>query len=167
MDLPKKQAVYSTHPLQNRVKRRSMNEIAFQYRPATSEEHNETVRHLKAHTEAAVGMPLQHVPFGLFAYDGETLIGSIIGKSYFNWLHLDLIWVHERFQRRGIGTRLMRHAEEKAHMLGLNGIETWTQSWQAPEFYRKLGYQEFAVMDDFTPGRKRHAFRLQLNKGSA
>ncbi len=32
------------------------------------------------------------------------------------------------------------------------------------EFYCKLGYEEFATLDDFTPGRKRHAFRHYINR---
>jgi ribosomal protein S18 acetylase RimI-like enzyme len=56
----------------------------------------------------------------------------------------------------------MKQAEQKAREANLDGVEVWTQSWQAPGFYRKLGYEEFAVIDDFAPGRKRHAFRRYL-----
>jgi ribosomal protein S18 acetylase RimI-like enzyme len=144
-----------------------MSEITFEYRPATDQERIETVQHLRKHTEAAVGMPVTHIPFSLLAYDGEQLAGSIIGKVFFHWLHMDLVWVDEKHRRKGIGRKLLTLAEEKAREMKLAGIEVWTQSWQAPEFYRKLGYEEFAVFDDFTPGRKRHIFRMHLTKAAS
>jgi ribosomal protein S18 acetylase RimI-like enzyme len=141
-----------------------MNNISYEYRPATDKEREHTALHLRLHTEAAVGMPVTHLPFGLLAYADNQLAGSIVGKIFFHWLHIDLIWVDDKHQRKGIGSNLMALAMEKAREMKLKGIEVWTQSWQAPGFYRKLGYEEFAVIDDFTPGRKRHAFRLHLEK---
>jgi ribosomal protein S18 acetylase RimI-like enzyme len=141
-----------------------MAEISIQCRPATPAEHEQTVQQLREHTEAAVGMKVNHVPFGLLAYEGDRLVGSIVGKVFFHWLHVDLIWVAHDRRSLGVGSRLMQLAEEKAREMQLAGIEVWTQSWQAPGFYRKLGYQEFAVIDDFTPGRKRHAFRRHLKE---
>jgi len=144
-----------------------MSEISYEYRPATDQERELTAHHLRLHTEAAVGMPITHLPFGLLAYDGNQLVGSIVGKIFFHWLHIDLVWVEDKHQRQKIGSRLMALAAEKAREMKLKGIEVWTQSWQAPAFYRKLGYEEFAVIDDFSPGRKRHAFRLHLAVASA
>ncbi len=124
---------------------------------------------LLEHSRQATGLSIEHNAFGLFAYMGDQYIGGIIGKIYFNWLHLDLIWVEDsHLCRQGLGKILMEQALPKAKELKLNGIEVWTQSWQAPEFYRKLGYEEFATLDDFTPsGRKRHAFRYYIIKPAA
>jgi hypothetical protein len=35
-------------------------------------------------------------------------------------------------------------------------------SFQAPDFYRKLGYEEFGRLDDFPPGHSRLFFRKNL-----
>jgi ribosomal protein S18 acetylase RimI-like enzyme len=139
-----------------------MAEINFEYRAPTDKERDITTGSLKAHTEQAIGIAITHEPFGLMAYENGKLAGSIIGKIFFNWLHMDLVWVDEPYQRSGIGTHLMKLAAKIASEKKLSGIEVWTQSWQAPEFYKKLGYEEFAVLDDFTPGRKRYAFRYYL-----
>ena len=37
-----------------------------------------------------------------------------------------------------------------------------THSFQAPGFYRKLGCQEIAVIEDCPPGHRRHWFRKRL-----
>ena len=139
-----------------------MADISLHCRIATDEEQKLTAQRLKEHTEKAIGTSIGHEPFGLMAYDGDKLIGSVIGKIFFNWLHIDLFWVEEHCRGKGMGTHLMNAAYEFALSKNLSGIEVWTQSWQAPGFYRKLGYEEFAVIDDFAPGRKRHAFRRTI-----
>lgn len=140
-----------------------MSEIAFQFRPATPQETATTANQLLGLSAQALGVSIDHSPFGMLAYMGETLVGSLIGKVFLNWLHVDMIWVQENLRRIGLGSKLMELAKVKAREMGLSGIEVWTQSWQAPEFYRRLGYEEFAVIDDFTPGQKRHAFRCYLS----
>ncbi len=136
-----------------------MPEFSFHFRPATSQEIEITSKSLLEHSRQALGFDVTHKPFGLLVYRDGKLAGSVIGKIFFNWLHIDLIWVDIPYRGSGLGTRLMQQTLQKATGEGLDGIEVWTQSWQAPEFYRKLGYEEFAVLEDFGPGRKRHAFR--------
>ena len=141
-----------------------MPEISFEFRPATQAETTLTAGRLLEHSRTASGLAVDYTPFGLLAYEGDKLAGSVIGKAYLNWLHLDLVWVDEAFRKQGLGKKLMQQTLQKARELGLFGIEVWTQNWQAPGFYRKLGYEEFAVIDDFTPGSKRFAFRYYLSK---
>ncbi|HEU5046860.1 MAG TPA: GNAT family N-acetyltransferase [Rickettsiales bacterium] len=140
-----------------------MSEIAFQFRPPTQQEIAATANQLLDLSAQALGVSVDHFPFGLLAYTEETLVGSLIGKVFLNWLHVDMIWVQENMRRIGLGSKLMELAKSKAKEMGLSGIEVWTQSWQAPEFYRKLGYDEFATLDDFIPGQKRYAFRCYIS----
>jgi ribosomal protein S18 acetylase RimI-like enzyme len=144
-----------------------MVDISFQCRPAKDQEREQVAKALKEHTERAIGMRISNEPFSLLAHDGEKLVGSVIGKIFFNWLHIDLFWVETEYRKKGIGTHLMNNTLEYATKAGLSGIEVWTQSWQAPGFYKKLGYEEFATLEDFTPGRKRHAFRKYISQTPA
>lgn len=139
-----------------------MLEFSFEFRPPSPQETEYTARQLLGHSRSILGGNVDHKPFGLLAYEGNQLAGSVIGKIFFNWMHIDLIWVEHEYQRQGLGTQLMKMAMQKALETGIDGIEVWTQSWQAPDFYRKLGYEEFATLDDFSPGRKRHAFRYYI-----
>src|SRR6185369_4511553 len=139
-----------------------MPELTFQYRPATNAEIELTTGSLLEHSSKALNTAVGFTPFGMFAYNGGKLVGAAIGKIFFNWLHVDILWVDPQHRSKKVGTSLTRQTEVKARELELDGIEVWTQSWQAPGFYHKLGYEEFAVLADFTPGRKRHAFRLYL-----
>lgn len=133
-----------------------MSNITYSCRTATDEEANTTVAQLKAHTEASIGVQMRYDPFGVFAYEGKMLIGSIIGKIYSGWMHLELVWVDDKHRRKGIGSQLILRSIEEAKKKKLSGIEVWSQSWQAPEFYVRNGFREYAVLDDFIPGKKRH-----------
>ncbi len=41
---------------------------------------------------------------------------------------------------------MLRKAEQAARDCGLSGIYLWTQSWQAPDFHPKLGFEQFAEL---------------------
>ncbi|HUB13885.1 MAG TPA: GNAT family N-acetyltransferase [Acetobacteraceae bacterium] len=96
------------------------------------------------------------------ATSDDRVVGGLIGKIFFNWLDAELVWVEQPLHHCGIGTAVMLEAERAARNSALTGIWLWTQSWQAAEFYGKLGYQQFAEFNDFPPGHRRLGFRKYL-----
>lgn len=144
----------------------NMSAVTYYNRPATADEILATAEHLKAHTEASIGVKVEFEPFAVTAYRGETLIGSIIGKIYSGWMHMELVWVDESCRRQGIGRSLLQHAISDATARGLKGIEVWTQSWQAPEFYLSCGFTTYVILDDFLPGKKRHVLHYRLGEAT-
>ncbi len=101
--------------------------------------------------------------FGLqIRSDENKIIAGLTAKLFWNWMYIDMLWVEPEFQKSGIGTRLIYRAEEIARERKFTGIYLWTQSWQAPDFYRKLGYTEIMKVEDFPPGHARFAFRKYL-----
>jgi GNAT superfamily N-acetyltransferase len=64
--------------------------------------------------------------------------------------------VAEEHRGGGHGERLVRAAEEEARALGCHAMWLDTFSFQAPAFYRALGFQEFGRLDDYPPGHSRH-----------
>jgi GNAT superfamily N-acetyltransferase len=114
---------------------------------------------LRKHTATSNGVLTEDKPFSVLALMNERLVGGLIGKVFWNWLYADLVWVEEEFRGRGIGTQVMRVAEERATKMKLTGIYLWTETWQAPSFYRKLGYAQFVEFENFPPGHRRLGFR--------
>lgn len=106
--------------------------------------------------------PYQATPFGLQAVQGGVIIGHLTGKVFWDWLYVELLWVEPQWQHRGIGTQLMQRAEALAREQNLSGMYCWTQSWQAPEFYKRLGYAEFTRFENFPPGHTRVGLRKSL-----
>src|SRR5579862_7730391 len=117
---------------------------------------------LRRHTAESSGVLTHDKPLSVLAFMDERLIGGLIGKVFWNWLYADLVWVEEEFRGRGIGTEVMRAAEGRARQMKLTGIYLWTETWQAPIFYRKLGYSQFVEFENFPPGHSRFGFRKYL-----
>jgi N-acetylglutamate synthase-like GNAT family acetyltransferase len=98
-------------------------------------------------------------PFSVLAISQNQVVGGLIGKVFFNWLDAELVWVEKAFRGSGVGKNLLQTAERTGRDRGLTGIYLWTESWQAPDFYRKRGFEQFAEFDNFPPGHKRLGFR--------
>ena len=92
----------------------------------------------------------------------EEIVGGVIGAIYWGWFHLDLLWVKEELRRRGYGHRLLTRAEDEARQLGAKNVYLDTFSFQAPDFYKKHGYQVFGELPDFPPGYQRYFLTKQL-----
>lgn len=100
--------------------------------------------------------------FGLFvrAEDGGIRAG-LIGNCYAGWLFVALLWVHRDHRRGGIGRGLMAEAERHALAFGCHSAWLDTFSFQAPDFYRRLGYTVFATLD-YPPGNRRIFLQKRL-----
>jgi GNAT superfamily N-acetyltransferase len=117
---------------------------------------------LAQHTESANGISADGKPFSVLAFMDQRIIGGLMGKVFWNWLYADLVWVEKDFRGRGIGGDVMNAAEQHARGMKLTGIYLWTETWQAPVFYQKLGYTQFVEFKDFPPGYSRFGFRKYL-----
>ena len=100
--------------------------------------------------------------FGLFVRDAANAIrAGLIGHVYGGWLFINLLWVHADLRRGGIGGGLIAEAERRALAFGCHSAWLDTFSFQAPLFYTKLGYAEFARLD-YPPDHQRIFFRKAL-----
>ena len=105
----------------------------------------------------------RHTPLHIVEYDenGQT-IGGILGGTYWGWLYVDILWVHEDHRHKGIGTRLLREAEKEAVFRGCHHVHLDTMSWQAPEFYRKHGYEVIGILPDIPSGNQKYLLMKAL-----
>lgn len=100
--------------------------------------------------------------FGLFVRsEAQAIRAGLVGHVYAGWLFVKYLWVGAELRRGGIGRGLMTEAERRALALRCHSAWVDTFSFQAPEFYKKLGYREFARLD-YPPGHQRIFFRKQL-----
>lgn len=86
---------------------------------------------------------------------GDMLLGGLVAVQYWNGMFIDLLWVHEGLRGRGVGTELMKQAEESLRARGGDVVFLSTWSFQAPRFYEKLGYAEFGTLQGLPPGGAR------------
>jgi GNAT superfamily N-acetyltransferase len=93
---------------------------------------------------------------------GQGIAGGVIGATYWGWLYINLMWVKEELRGRGYGHRLLTLAEDEARRRGAKNAYLDTFSFQAPDFYKKHGYQVFGELANFPPGHTRYFLQKQL-----
>ena len=76
--------------------------------------------------------------------------------------HMDKARVEVVDTGRGIGQDLLARVEAEVRAADGTGIWLDTYSFQAPGFYRKMGFEEFGSLDDTPDGQSRHFFRKRL-----
>ncbi len=79
--------------------------------------------------------------------DGE-LVAGLSGWTWGTCAGIGMVWVREDARRDGWGGRLLSAAEEVARERGCRQVLVSSFTFQAPEFYRRHGYVEFARSPD-------------------
>ncbi len=67
-------------------------------------------------------------------------VAGCTGNIFYGGLFLNLLWVDEKLRGQKYGTRLVQAAENLARDRNCKMICIRTMSWQALDFYKKLGY---------------------------
>ena len=108
--------------------------------------------------------PDNHLLLNIVEYDeNQNVIAGILGGTYWGWLHIDILWVDENFRSKKIGSRLLIAAENEAKKRGCHSVHVDTMSWQAPEFYKKHGYELISELDNIPNGYKKFHFIKRLD----
>ena len=133
-----------------------MSQHRFQFNLGADPQAREVVQlGLKAFNVGQIG-DYAYQDFELYARDAAgEVVGGLFGHSGMGWLYVDYLWLAERLRGAGLGARLMAQVEEEARRRGCVGVFLYTYSFQAPDFYHKLGYQLLGVLDDCPPGHQR------------
>ena len=102
---------------------------------------------------------------GLTLTDPETgaVDGGLTARITFSRMFVEWLFVPERLRGQGFGRKLMERAEAVAREHGCVGIWLDTYSFQAPEFYKKLGFSVFGEIADYPPGSSRYFLHKQLS----
>ena len=104
-----------------------------------------------------------HTPLNFVEYDSNgNIIAGILGGTYWGWMYVDILWVHENHRKKGIGTKLLLEAEKEAVRRGCHHVHLDTMSWQAPKFYKKHGYEIIGVLPDIPSGNQKYLLMKAL-----
>jgi ribosomal protein S18 acetylase RimI-like enzyme len=91
----------------------------------------------------------------LFVRDDSGMIrGGLLGHIWGGWLHITDLWLAEAARGNGLGRRLMGLAEDEARADGCRYVYLDSHTFQAPDFYKKLGYEEFGRLKDSPLGHE-------------
>lgn len=128
----------------------------------TDEERQAILLPLRAYNAAKAGVSTQEPVALLVRDESGEILGGLYGRVFYQWMYIDLLSVPEQARGQGMGTKLMQMAEDLAREKECIGIWLDTFDFQAPEFYRKLGYSELGQIADYPPGHKRFFFQKRL-----
>lgn len=105
-----------------------------------------------------------HTPLTFVEHDADgNVIGGILGGTYWGWLYIDILWVQENYRGKGIGSKLLLTAEEEAIRRGCHHVHLDTMSWQAPDFYKKHGYEVIGILPDIPKGNQKYLLQKALS----
>lgn len=98
--------------------------------------------------------------------DDQRIVAGICGNTWGGCADVRQFWVEEARRRQGLGTRLLRAAEQEARRRGCRQMILTTFSFQAPAFYAKHGFEVVAVVDNHPHGHKNLLLRKRLGATS-
>ena len=81
--------------------------------------------------------------------DNGEVIGGLTGKTYWNYLDIEFLWVDELARGNGAAARIVAMAEKEAKDRGCCISMLDTYEFQALEFYLKQGYKQFGRLEKY------------------
>jgi GNAT superfamily N-acetyltransferase len=100
---------------------------------------------------------------GVFLRDeSNNIVAGAAGHTWGETCELRQVWVAASVRGRGLGRRLIAEAEAEAVRRGCRQLVLTTHSFQAPDFYRKLGFDVVAELRDYPRGYSHILLRKPL-----
>lgn len=90
----------------------------------------------------------------LFRDADHTIYAGLSGHTWGGVAEVRFLWVDEAKRHTGIGSRLLRAAEDEARARGCRKIVLSTHSFQAPDFYGKHGYVVAGEFSEYPRGHR-------------
>ncbi len=92
----------------------------------------------------------------------DDLLAGLYGYTWGGCLNVRFLWVAEHLRRCGYGSRLLECAEREAARRGCGLVTLGTFDFQAPDFYRRHGYEEVGRLDGYPVGHAEYHFKKKL-----
>ncbi len=100
--------------------------------------------------------------FCFAAEDDGKIVGVITGRAYYNEVHIGDLIVGKGYRKDGVGSKLVMAVEDEYKIKGYEKIALTTFGFQAPEFYKKLGYELEFVRKDSNPKLSKYFYLKKI-----
>ncbi len=92
-------------------------------------------------------------PLAILVSDPSTgeVVGGLLGGTSFGLLRIDRFFLPESLRKQGLGSRIIKAAEEEGRRRGCSRALLTTLSFQAPGFYKRQGWEVLAQLDADPP----------------
>ena len=103
--------------------------------------------------EAEHGIDVNYQRFYLLCHNNANeIVGVLNAYTAFAEIYIDDLWVDSNNRGKGYGSLLIKELEDRFTNKGFNNINLCTSAFQAPEFYKKCGFElEFVRENKHNP----------------
>ncbi|WP_425670906.1 GNAT family N-acetyltransferase [Vibrio owensii] len=101
---------------------------------------------------------------GCFARNDEgKVIGGLTGEMFNNTVFVEYLWVDAEARTSGLGSKLISLLEEQVKPRGVTHLYLDTYSFQALDFYLKLGFEKVGQYSGYpASGIDKHFLQKQI-----
>ncbi len=96
--------------------------------------------------------------------DDGNILGGVITSMKTGVMHLEVLWVDERYRGLGYGRELVLEAERIGREKGYTAAQTWTFSFQGPEFYQAIGYKVIGICNVYPENITEYVLMKRLDE---
>ncbi len=114
------------------------------------------------HAIAMTGHDEKFDPVAFIANDKECFAGAIVAELFWGALHIKYIYVEDGYRGKGIGSHLMEYALKYGRDKKCPFAFVETMSFQALDFYRKVGFELEFTRSGYKHGTSFHYLQKTL-----
>lgn len=107
--------------------------------------------------------PSKSEPLNIYVEDQQgNLIAGMVAETFGNWLEIEYLYVQEDFRGQGLGSNILNRAEKEARERKCKYSFVNTYQFQAPDFYKKHGYEEVFALKEYPYTGERYYYTKAL-----
>ena len=129
--------------------------------PAEQEIAERLIDGIDRHNVAATGTTARELLASETDVNGE-LLGGVYGWSWGGTCWIEALWVRDDTRGSGLGSRMLRAAEDIARDRGCIQLALETHTFQAPDFYARHGFEVAGTLPDYPSGHDHLVMRKRL-----
>lgn len=107
--------------------------------------------------------PSKSEPLNIYVEDEQgNLIAGMVAETFGHWLEIEYLYVQENLRGQGIGSNILNWAKKEARERKCKYSFVNTYQFQAPNFYKKHGYEEVFALKEYPYTGERYYYTKEL-----
>lgn len=107
--------------------------------------------------------PSKSEPLNIYVEDAQgNLIAGMVAETFGHWLEIEYLYVQENLRGQGLGSNILNRAEKEARERKCKYSFVNTYQFQAPDFYKKHGYEEVFALKEYPYTGERYYYTKAL-----
>ncbi len=116
---------------------------------------------VREHNQSALGFESKQPLSVILRDDNQKIMGGVSGCTIYKHFLVNVLWVDKAARNQGIARKVMELAEKEAKERGCIAAQVDTLSIQAPDFYKKLGFEVKGKISGLTEDHDRYFLMKQ------